>query len=1078
MPSWSAGCFKPQEKRQREDGIQFRKHLAPHDPAGALDKRLSFISEEKRGTSIVELVKKEGSTLGLIISGGIDKGSRPKVANLRPGSIAHRSDGLAVGDYIISVNGIRTSRLKHEEIVNLLKNAGEKVTLEVEYEIPASPAEGSVCMCPKVIQVSLEKEDGSFGFTLRGGACSDKLKCRPVTITHVRPGGPADRDGTIKAGDRLLAVNNINLGQATLQDAMTVLKHMDKQVLLTVEYDVSVMDAVRNASGPLLVEIEKTPGTQLGISLTRIQQPENVMVIESIKQATVAERCGALHVGDHILAIDNTRVDQMTAAEATQLLKTSLGEVTRLEILPISQMGLKNVPSVNIRRGQLPIPLSSTVQYGYSSSSYNTLSSSEGHSTMSSTNHALVSSFLPPQGHWTLPTGSLSSNNVRAVTSAGHLFHTDTTQVTIQADHRGFGFTVQGSTFTTELVSSPSLVSHIEHSGPAERSGILHAGDRILAVNSQSTLGMTAEEVTSLIQYSLPRVILNIEFDVAESVVPSSGTFTIKLPKHGTGLGITIAAQRNRKQGDPLIISDIKKGSIAHRTGTLQPGDKLLAINAIRMDNCTIEDAAEILMAAEDVVKLRIRKDETYSEDPEESGVVIYTVELLRHGGPLGITISGTEDPFDPILISGLTEGGLAERTGAIHVGDRLLAINGQSLRGKPLSDAIFMLQNSGNAVTLKICKQPGDNYQLSRREKTECSMLQALPPDSDSYPSSFQSPPPSVDSAVELWDSSGLEMPVSGVRNNQTPQSDRKVSKALTTHSLFADINKNGNGGPHGRPSLKVDTASAWEDHSHISSHSLISEGDNKSDWSKVLEDLETCGQSELLRQIEESILGGDPTGMLNQHFDFKDPVELQSEDDMYKSKPVTVSEIPLVETDTQGRLFFTDLPDENSSLQCSHSNTLLHSFVSQNTEHQQCIEDDNFLHSSYEASAVTSVPVEIHRVTLFKDAVHDDFGFSVSEGLFDGGVYVNCVRPGGPADLSGLIKPLDRILQLNDTKVCNSDCCTVVPMIASAGEQLHLIISRPAYKQQVASDQWADVCQPDQHSPAESSHLVTKTL
>ncbi|XP_013790838.2 glutamate receptor-interacting protein 2-like, partial [Limulus polyphemus] len=1032
-------------------------------------------SEEKRGTSVVELVKKEGSTLGLIISGGTDKGSRPKVANLRPGSIAHRSDALAVGDYIISVNGIRTTRLKHEEIVNLLMNAGEKVTLEVEYEIPASPAEGSVCMCPKVIQVSLEKEDGSFGFTLRGGACSDKLKCRPVTITHVRPGGPADRDGTIKAGDRLLAVNNINLGQATLQDAMTVLKHMDKQVLLTVEYDVSVMDAVRNASGPLLVEIEKSPGTQLGITLTRIQRPENVVVIESIKQATVAERCGALHVGDHILAIDNTRVDQMTAAEATQLLKTSLGEVIRLEILPISQMGLRNVPSVNVRRGQLPLPASSTVQYGYSSSSYNTLSSAGGHSTMSSTNHALVSSFLPPQGHWTLPTGSLSSSNARAVTPAGHLFHTDTTQVILQADHRGFGFTVQGSTFTTELVSSPSLVGSIEPSGPAERSGILQAGDRILAVNRQSTLGMTADEVTSLIQYSLPRVILDIEFDVAESIVPSSGTFTVKLPKHGTGLGITIAAQRYRKQGDALIISDIKKGSIAHRTGTLQPGDKLLAINTIRMDNCTIEDAAEILMAVEDVVKLRIRKDETYSEDPEESGVVIYTVELLRHGGPLGITISGTEDPFDPILISGLTEGGLAERTGAIHVGDCLLAINGQSLRGKPLSDAIFMLQNSGNAVTLKICKQSGDKYHLPRREKTE-----ALPPDSDSYPSSFRSPPPSVDSAVELWDSSGLEMSVSGVRSKQTPQTDRKVSKALTTHNLFADINKNGNGSPQGRPSLKVDRAAAWEDaewdQSHMSSHSLISEGDSKSDWSKVLEDLETCGQSELLRQIEESILGGDPTNVLNQHFDFSSPVQLQSEDDVYRSKPVTVSEIPLVERDTQGRLFFTDLPDENSSLQGSNSNTLLHSFVSQNTEHQHSIVDDNkFLHSSYEASAITPVPVEIHRVTLFKDAVHDDFGFSVSEGLFDGGVYVNCVRPGGPADLSGLMKPLDRILQLNDTKVCHSDCSTVVPMIASAGEQLHLIITRPAYKEQAACNQWADV---GQHSPAESAHLVTKTL
>jgi hypothetical protein len=38
-------------------------------------------------------------------------------------------------------------------------------------------------------------------------------------------------------------------------------------------------------------------------------------------------------------------------------------------------------------------------------------------------------------------------------------------------------------------------------------------------------------------------------------------------------------------------------------------------------------------------------------------------------------------------------------------VGDRLLAINGESLRGKPLSEAIALLQNSGDTVTLKIAR-------------------------------------------------------------------------------------------------------------------------------------------------------------------------------------------------------------------------------------------------------------------------------------------------------------------------------------------------------------------------------------
>lgn len=49
---------------------------------------------------------------------------------------SHRSDQLNVGDYIKSVNGINLSKLRHDEIISLLKNIGERVVLEVEYELP------------------------------------------------------------------------------------------------------------------------------------------------------------------------------------------------------------------------------------------------------------------------------------------------------------------------------------------------------------------------------------------------------------------------------------------------------------------------------------------------------------------------------------------------------------------------------------------------------------------------------------------------------------------------------------------------------------------------------------------------------------------------------------------------------------------------------------------------------------------------------------------------------------------------------------------------------------------------------
>jgi hypothetical protein len=43
--------------------------------------------------------------------------------------------------------------------------------------------------------------------------------------------------------------------------------------------------------------------------------------------------------------------------------------------------------------------------------------------------------------------------------------------------------------------------------------------------------------------------------------------------------------------------------------------------------------------------------------DVPDTRSIVYTVELARHGGPLGITIAGSEEPFEPITISGLTQG-------------------------------------------------------------------------------------------------------------------------------------------------------------------------------------------------------------------------------------------------------------------------------------------------------------------------------------------------------------------------------------------------------------------------------------
>ncbi|XP_074082301.1 glutamate receptor-interacting protein 1 isoform X4 [Macrotis lagotis] len=986
-PMFTFHNFSPRYSNDESPYTKSASQTKP--PDGALAVRRQSIPEEFKGSTVVELMKKEGTTLGLTVSGGIDKDGKPRVSNLRQGGIAARSDQLDVGDYIKAVNGINLTKFRHDEIISLLKNVGERVILEVEYELPSISVQGSGVVF-RTAEVTLHKEGNTFGFVIRGGAHDDRNKSRPVVITCVRPGGPADREGTIKAGDRLLSVDGIRLAGNTHAEAMSILKQCGQEATLVIEYDVSVMDSVATASGPLLVEVAKTPGSSLGVALsTSVCCNKQVIIIDKIKSASIADRCGALHVGDHILSIDGTSMEYCTMAEATQFLANTTDQV-KLEILPYHQtrVALKGPDHA----AMVSSSISPTSMSGYSLNSLNTGTLPRGVYTTSPRGTLMRRRLKKKDFKSSL---SLASSTVGL---AGQVVHTETTEVVLTADPVvGFGIQLQGSVFATETLSSPPLISYIEADSPAERCGVLQIGDRVMAINGIPTEDSTFEEASQLLRDSsiTSKVTLEIEFDVAESVIPSSGTFHVKLPKkHSVELGITISSPASRKPGDPLVISDIKRGSVAHRTGTLELGDKLLAIDNIRLDNCSMEDAVQILQQCEELVKLKIRKDEDNSDEQESSGAIIYTVELKRYGGPLGITISGTEEPFDPIIISSLTKGGLAERTGAIHIGDRILAINSSSLKGKPLSEAIHLLQMAGETVTLKIKKQTDVHSASSPKKFPVPSHLSELS-DVEDETSTPQKPgkhsdiycatAPSVDSAVESWDSSGMDtsygsqgpgLQASGSNFNAYEWRNPKQRGGLSPTSKTLN--------------QEVDLSDyEWERPTTSSFPGPHNNADGEQEenfWSQALEDLETCGQSGILRELEATIMLGS-TLSLNHEAAAPSRSQLGRQAS-FQERSTTRSHYS----------------------QTTRSNTLPVDMGRKSMPPRKIKQEMKEI--------MSPTPVELHKVTLYKDCDMEDFGFSVSDGLLEKGVYVKNIRPTGPGDLGGL-KPYDRLLQVPPSQI-----------------------------------------------------------
>lgn len=144
--------------------------------------------------------------------------------------------------------------------------------------------------------------------------------------------------------------------------------HHPNLTTLTIEYDVNVMESVKYATGPLLVEVERHPGEELGLILSDERcdaGPEDIykagIFIERIIPASVADRyflstssnfrahqlfkrpfglsrCGALHVGDQILGVDDANMegDAMTPQDAMHMLQTfNMAEgCSKLQILP------------------------------------------------------------------------------------------------------------------------------------------------------------------------------------------------------------------------------------------------------------------------------------------------------------------------------------------------------------------------------------------------------------------------------------------------------------------------------------------------------------------------------------------------------------------------------------------------------------------------------------------------------------------------------------------------------------------------------------------------------------------------
>ncbi|XP_052267303.1 glutamate receptor-interacting protein 1-like isoform X2 [Dreissena polymorpha] len=971
MPHWRPGCLRG--SGYETDPIEYRPAQINGFPS-----QIEDVHDDLRSTTLVDLRKLEGCGLGLIIAGGIDKHVRPHISNLRPGGLAHRSDLLQVGDILVSVNGIKTSSLRHEEIINLLKHAGDVVRLEIEYEIPELVPDDAFSVCCKQHTITLDTDSPSYGFILRGGSCQLRHKSRPLTVTQIRPGGAADREGSLKPGDRILAVNDFSIVTLSLTEMNMLLAQCSGETSFTVEYDVSVIDTVTKATGPLLIEIDKTPGAGLGLTLTQARHKGKPCVcIQTIRPMSIADRCGALHVGDHILSIDGAGVEHMTLAEATQLLKSSPGEQVKMEVLP----------------GKLVEKKMSTDTVFFNAV-------------------------------------SVASTSTSVYTASTQVCRMEVNEVTLYGERPGLGLVLESTVLPNCLLQDPPIVTMLEPNTAAERCGVIHEGDRILTVNGVDCCEHTLEEINAMLKESWQFAKLEVEFDVADTVMASSGVFVVKLPRKHGGIGITLSAKS--KLGNPILITEVKKGSTSYRCGSVLAGDKLVSINDIRTDNLSIEEAAALLKGDEEIIKLKLRRDDPCT-DVNGEDLISYTVELERLGGPLGVTITGTDDPSDPIVISALVEGGLAARTGAIQVGDRVLAINGASTMGKTLSEATDLLQNAGDLVMMKIARRDKPRSMSIGSTQTICGREEA---------SKSITPVKSIDSALESWDSSGSHglhtFSQQGAPPGLKPRPGSSTVSGLSRESRkrsrpYSSTDSNDTGDDFGMKMSELqisDEAEAWEG-DRENSRTEDDSSPEENDWVKAFRKFKA--QTDM---IESGTTEKRPsTGSLDRRM-VKNSAAKKERQKVRRNWSHSTSRG--ASSQNELRPYVVDRRQRRCASTSSHIKDI-----------------NNMPLTDQLASVMSPQSIQLHRVTLLKEALQEDFGFGVSDSVNSKGVYISAIRQGSVAEKMGL-KQYDRILQINKKRIRDIDCSKAIPLISEAGNCLDIVVCRnPLAQSQMAFKQ-----------------------
>ncbi|KAF1558942.1 Membrane-associated guanylate kinase, WW and PDZ domain-containing protein 2, partial [Eudyptes schlegeli] len=259
----------------------------------------------------------------------------------------------------------------------------------------------------------------------------------------------------------------------------------------------------------------------------------------------------------------------------------------------------------------------------------------------------------------------------------------------------GFGFRILGG----DEPGQPILIGAVIAMGSADRDGRLHPGDELVYVDGIPVAGKTHRYVIDLMHNAARNGQVNLT--VRRKVLPTGEP----CPENGRSPG-SVSTHHSSPRSDYTTYANSN--------------------HAVSSSNATPpEGFTSHSLQTSDVV--------IHRKENEGFGFVIIS-SLNRPESGSTITV--------PHKIGRIIDGSPADRCAKLKVGDRILAVNGQSIINMPHADIVKLIKDAGLSVTLRIIPQEELNSPASAPSSEKQSpMAQQHSPMAQQSPLAQQSP-------------------------------------------------------------------------------------------------------------------------------------------------------------------------------------------------------------------------------------------------------------------------------------------------------------------------------------------------